>query len=65
MPKVKTNSGAKKRFHVTGSGEVVYQKPYRRHILSKKSIKRKRALRIKGEIAPTHKKRILRLLRLK
>jgi large subunit ribosomal protein L35 len=65
MPKVKTNSSAKKRFHVTGSGEVVYQKPFRRHILTKKSIKRKRALRMKGVVSPTHKKRVLRLLRLK
>jgi len=48
MPKVKTNSSAKKRFKVTGSGEVTFQKPFKRHILTKKSKKRKRALNKKG-----------------
>jgi large subunit ribosomal protein L35 len=37
MPKVKTNSSAKKRFKITGSGEVTFQKPFKRHILTKKS----------------------------
>src|SRR5436190_2224637 len=45
MPKVKTNSSAKKRFKVTGSGEITYQKSFKRHILTKKSKKRKRILK--------------------
>jgi large subunit ribosomal protein L35 len=45
MPKVKTNSSAKKRFKVTGTGEITFQKPFKRHILTKKSKKRKRNLR--------------------
>ncbi|MBC7723096.1 MAG: 50S ribosomal protein L35, partial [Pedobacter sp.] len=40
MPKVKTNSSAKKRFKVTGTGEITFQKAFKRHILTKKSTKR-------------------------
>ncbi len=65
MPKVKTNSSAKKRFKITGSGEVTFQKPFKRHILTKKSKKRKRALNKKGLVDSTNKDFVLRLLRLK
>jgi large subunit ribosomal protein L35 len=65
MPKVKTNSSAKKRFKVTGSGEITFQKAFKRHILTKKSKKRKRALRQKGLVGSTNKDFVLRLLRLK
>lgn len=65
MPKVKTNSSAKKRFKVTGSGEITFQKAFKRHILTKKSKKRKRALNKKGVIGSTNKDFVLRLLRLK
>ena len=44
MPKVKTNSSAKKRFKVTGSGKIKRAKAYKRHILTKKSTKRKKRL---------------------
>ena len=44
MPKMKTNSSAKKRFTVTGSGKVKRAKAFKNHILTKKSTKRKRAL---------------------
>lgn len=44
MPKMKTNSGAKKRFSVTGSGRIKRKKAYKRHILTKKSSKTKRDL---------------------
>ena len=44
MPKVKTNSSAKKRFKVTGTGLITYQKPFKRHILTKKTTKQKRGL---------------------
>ena len=37
MPKVKTNSSAKKRFKVTGTGKITHQKSFKRHILTKKS----------------------------
>jgi large subunit ribosomal protein L35 len=45
MPKMKTHSGAKKRFSVTGSGKVRRLKAYKSHILTKKDSKRKRNLR--------------------
>ncbi len=65
MPKVKTNSSAKKRFKVTGTGLVTYQKPFKRHILTKKSKKRKRSMRIDGVVDKTQTRFVLRLLRLK
>ncbi|MGZ5287299.1 MAG: 50S ribosomal protein L35, partial [Flavisolibacter sp.] len=51
MPKVKTNSSAKKRFKVTGTGKITHQKAFKRHILTKKSKKRKRNMRKMGEVS--------------
>ncbi|MCB9541767.1 MAG: 50S ribosomal protein L35 [Myxococcales bacterium] len=51
MPKMKTNRGAKKRFKVTKSGRVKFSRANRRHILTKKSTKRKRHLREAGYLA--------------
>ena len=45
MPKMKTNRGAAKRFRITKSGKVKRGQSHRRHILTKKSTKRKRHLR--------------------
>ena len=50
MPKIKTHSGAKKRFNLTKSGKVKRAHAYKSHILNKKSTKRKRGLR-KGTYA--------------
>ena len=44
MPKMKTHSGAKKRFKITGSGKVKRKHAYKSHILTKKEKKRKRHL---------------------
>jgi len=44
MPKMKTNSSAKKRFKVTGSGKIMRKKAYKNHILTKKEKDRKRRL---------------------
>ncbi len=44
MPKMKTNSSAKKRFKLTGSGKIKRKHAFKSHILTKKSTKRKRAL---------------------
>ncbi|GAB3275571.1 50S ribosomal protein L35 [Larkinella harenae] len=44
MPKVKTNSGAKKRFKLTGTGKIKRKHAFHSHILTKKSTKRKRNL---------------------
>ena len=45
MPKLKTHSGAKKRFSLTKSGKVKRSHAYKSHILTKKNTKRKRGLR--------------------
>ncbi len=45
MPKIKTHSGAKKRFKLTKNGKVKRGSAFRSHILTKKSTKRKRGLR--------------------
>jgi large subunit ribosomal protein L35 len=50
---------------VTGTGEITFQKAFKRHILTKKSKKRKRSLRKKGLVGATNKDFVLRLLRLK
>ena len=42
MPKMKSNSGAKKRFKLTGSGKIKRKKAFKRHILTKKSTKTKK-----------------------
>jgi large subunit ribosomal protein L35 len=65
MPKVKTNSSAKKRFKVTATGKIMHQKSFKRHILTKKSKKRKRNMRKDGEVAKSHVDFVKRLLRLK
>jgi large subunit ribosomal protein L35 len=44
MPKMKTHSGAKKRFKLTANGKVKGRHPFTSHILEKKSAKRKRRL---------------------
>ncbi len=44
MPKMKTKSGAKKRFTLTGTGKVKRKHAFKSHILTKKSKKRKRNL---------------------
>ena len=48
MPKIKTNSGAKKRFTLTGSGQIKRKHAFKSHILTKKDTKRTRRLRTGG-----------------
>ncbi len=61
MPKVKTHSGAKKRFNLTKNGKVKRAHAFRRHILNKKSTKRKRLLR-KGAFADRTNAPIIKVL---
>lgn len=61
MPKLKTHSGAKKRFKMTKKGKIKRAQAYRRHILNKKSTKRKRLLR-KAAYAHSTNVKALRLL---
>ncbi|MGD9787229.1 MAG: 50S ribosomal protein L35 [Sulfuricellaceae bacterium] len=58
MPKMKTKSGAAKRFRVRGSGSVKRGHSHLRHILTKKSTKRKRQLRGITAVGPTDMGRI-------
>lgn len=62
MPKMKTNRGAAKRFKKTAKGKIKHKKGYLRHILTKKSGKRKRKLRKAGYVSKVDEKRIKRLL---
>jgi large subunit ribosomal protein L35 len=63
MPKMKSHKGARKRFKITGSGEVKRGHAFKSHILTKKTSKRKRRLRRSALIATRGElKRIKRLL---
>ena len=62
MPKMKTNRGAAKRFSKTPSGEMKRAQSHRRHILTKKSTKRKRHLRDDLVISSADKAAINRML---
>ena len=54
MPKMKTKSGAAKRFKVRGSGSIKRSMAFKRHILTKKTTKNKRQLRGTAEIHDTN-----------
>lgn len=62
MPKMKTNRSAAKRFKKTGTGKLVRNKAYKRHILTKKSTKRKRALRQDVVVDTTNVKNMKKIL---
>ncbi len=59
---MKTNSGSKKRFKLTGSGKVKRKHAFKSHILTKKSIKQKRNLTYSGLVSKSDEKRIKALL---
>ena len=62
MPKLKTNKGAQKRCKLTKTGKVKRQKEGARHILTKKSNKRKRNLKKSTTVDKTVEKKIRQLL---
>jgi large subunit ribosomal protein L35 len=62
MPKMKTHSGAKKRFRKTATGKLRGRRAYSSHILEKKSPKRKRRMSKPVEISPQDSKRVRQLL---
>lgn len=62
MPKMKTNRGAAKRFKQTASGKIKRKKSHLRHILTKKTSKRKRGLRQGTYVHKSDEGRIRRLL---
>jgi large subunit ribosomal protein L35 len=62
MPKMKTNRSAAKRFKKTATGRLKRGRQNRRHILTKKTPKRKRQLRRAALVSKADEKRIKRLL---
>ena len=62
MPKMKTKSGAKKRFRMQGAGGIKRSRAFLRHILTKKPTKRKRALRGTTSVHPTNTKSVKSML---
>ena len=62
MPKMKTNRGAAKRFRRSASGGFKRNQSHRRHILTKKSTKRKRQLRTASMVADVDTRMINRML---
>ena len=65
MPKLKTNSGAKKRFAFIGSGKVKRHHAYHSHILTKKTKKQKRNLVHQALVDNSNMKQVRDLLRLR
>lgn len=62
MPKMKTSRAAAKRFKKTGTGKLIRNKAYKRHILTKKSAKRKRNLRKATVVDATNVKNMKKIL---
>ncbi|MER2998197.1 50S ribosomal protein L35 [Pontibacter populi] len=64
MPKVKTKSGAKKRFSLTGTGKVKRKHAYKSHILTKKTTKQKRNLTHTGLVSSADMNRVKAMLQI-
>lgn len=62
MAKMKTNRSAAKRFKKTGTGQLSRNKAYKRHILTKKSTKKKRTLRMDAIVDSTNVKNMKKIL---
>ena len=62
MPKVKTKSGAKKRFKLTGTGKVKRKNAFKNHILTKKETKQKRNLTNTSIVNKSDEKNIKRMI---
>ena len=62
MPKVKTKSGAKKRFKLTGTGKIKRKHAFKSHILTKKETKQKRNLTHTGLVAKSDEKNVKKML---
>jgi large subunit ribosomal protein L35 len=62
MPKMKTNSGAKKRFALNGTGKIKRKHAFKSHILTKKTKKQKRNLTHTGLVAKSDEKNVKQML---
>lgn len=65
MPKLKTNSGAKKRFALTGTGKIKRKHAFKSHILTKKTKKQKRNLTATGLVDRTNVRSVKEMLCMK
>jgi large subunit ribosomal protein L35 len=65
MPKMKTNSSAKKRFKVTGTGKIKRKHAYKSHILTKKTTKQKRNLTHAALVSDADSNRVKKMLVMK
>ncbi|MEM1137544.1 MAG: 50S ribosomal protein L35 [Bacteroidota bacterium] len=64
MPKVKTKSGAKKRFKLTASGKIKRKHAFKSHILTKKGTKQKRNLTRMGQVHESDVARVKDMLKI-
>jgi large subunit ribosomal protein L35 len=62
MPKMKSHSSSKKRYKITGTGKFMRAQAGKRHILTKKTAKRKRQLRGPAQVDKTYVKNLRKLL---
>jgi large subunit ribosomal protein L35 len=62
MPKMKSHSGAAKRFKKTGSGKITRSRANKQHILTKKRTKCKRKMRLTDQVAAADVPRVKRML---
>lgn len=65
MPKMKTNSGAKKRFALTGTGKIKRKHAFKSHILTKKTKKQKRNLTATGLVYSANVRSVKEMLCMK
>jgi len=65
MPKMKTVSGAKKRFTLTGTGKIKRKHAFKSHILTKKTIKQKRRLTHIGLVDKADENNVMKMLAMK
>lgn len=62
MPKLKTHSGAAKRFKKTGTGKIKRSKAFKRHILTSKTTKKKRHLDMETLVDKADQKKVARMI---
>jgi large subunit ribosomal protein L35 len=62
MPKMKTSSGAKKRFKLTASGKILRRRAFKSHLLEHKSAKRRRTKRRDAALSQSDHRTALRML---
>ena len=62
MPKMKSHKGMAKRVKITGTGKVMVKRAGERHLLTTKTGKRKRSLKVEGALIPAEERMVKKLL---